>query len=99
MSMISAGIHSSPIIGHVLNARPASFPATNAPERTVVATRAPFPIATYRMFRLVLSVLAVSFEATDLAFSAVFNKLKPVCECSVEYLLSGMKSDLFSSWQ
>ena len=78
MSIISAGIHSSPIIGHVLNARPASFPATNAPESTVVATRAPFPIATYLILRLVLNVLEVNFEATDFAFSAVFNKLRPV---------------------
>ena len=75
--MISAGIQSSPIIGHVLNARPASLPATNAPESTVVATRAPFPIATYLMLRLVLSVLEVNFDATDFAFSAVFNKLRP----------------------
>ena len=31
MSKISSGIHTSPIIGKLLKARPASFPATKAP--------------------------------------------------------------------
>ena len=77
MSNISEGIHSSPIIGHVLNALPASLPATNAPDKTVVATRTPFPIATYRMFLLSLSVFEVKSEATDFAFSGVLRRLKP----------------------
>ena len=78
MSIISDGIHSSPIIGHVLNARPASLPATNAPDRTVVATSTPFPMAAYLMFRLSLRVLGVSSDAADFAISGVFSRLRPI---------------------
>jgi hypothetical protein len=62
----------------VLNALPASLPATNAPDRTVVATRTPLPMATYRMFLPSFRVFAVNSEATDFAFSGVLSRLKPV---------------------
>lgn len=77
ISIISEGIHSSPIIGQVLKALPASLPATNAPDRTVVATRTPFPMAAYRIFLLRLRVLDDNIEATDLDFSGVLSRLKP----------------------
>ena len=35
---MSSGIHTSPILGKELKARPASFPATNAPDTAVRAT-------------------------------------------------------------
>jgi hypothetical protein len=64
-------------MGQVLNALPASLPATNAPDRTVVATRTPLPIAAYLMFLPSLRVFDVNSEATDFALSGVLSRLKP----------------------
>lgn len=46
--MTSLGIQSSPIFGNVLYARPASLPATYAPDNAVVATSAAFINANFR---------------------------------------------------
>ena len=72
----SSGTQTSPIFGKLLYARPASLPATKAPETTVVATSTPLPTANQRTLRQCLSTEADSVAAVCRAFSVYRQRAK-----------------------